>query len=86
MLHLIMIIWTSSNTKRGGVLIHYQNFLSIKLIDPKYLHKSLNFQLRIIGKVCKFVSLYRLPSQNKDDFEETYLENLELDFDSMTEK
>ena len=29
------------------------------------------------GKIYKFLSLYRSPSQNKDDFE-TFLENLEL--------
>ena len=31
------------------------------------------------------MSLYRSPSQNKDNFE-TFLENLELNFDHMTEK
>ena len=29
---------------RRGVLIYYRNFLPIKLIDVKYLHKSLNFE------------------------------------------
>ena len=57
------------NMKRGGVLIHYKNFLPIKLIDFKYLHESLNFELRIGGKICKLLSIYRSPSQNKDDFE-----------------
>ena len=70
-----------SNTKRGGVLIYYKYFLPIKLIDLKYLHESLNFELRIGGKICKFLSLYRSPSQNKDF--ETFLENLELNFDHM---
>ena len=44
-----------SNTKSGGILIYYKNFLSIKLTDVKYLHESLNFELRIAGKF--FVSL-----------------------------
>ena len=44
-----------SNTKRGGVLIWYKNFLLIKLIDAKYLHESLNFELRVGEKF--FVSL-----------------------------
>ena len=46
-----------SNTKRGGVLIYNKNFLPIKFIDVKYLHESLNFELRIGGKICKFLSL-----------------------------
>ena len=68
-----------SNTKRGGVLIYYKNFLPIKLIDVKYLHESLNFELRIGGKICKFLFLYRSPSQNKDDFEK-YFRKLRIKF------
>ena len=71
-----------SNTRHGGVLIYYKNFLTIKLIDVKYLHASLNFALRIGGKICKFLSLYRSPNQNKDNLE-TFLENLELSFNHM---
>ena len=37
------------------------------------------------GKIYKSLSLYRSPSQNKDDFE-TFLENLELNIDHMAEK
>ena len=74
-----------SNTKRGGVRIYHKNFLPIKLINVKYSHESLNFELRIRGKIFKFFSLSRSPSQNKDDFE-TFLENLELIFDHMAEK
>ena len=40
-----------SNKKCKGVLIYYKNFLLIKLIDVKYLHESLNFELRIGGKI-----------------------------------
>ena len=72
-----------SNTKREGVLIYYKKFLPIKLIDVKYLHESLNFELRIGGKFCKFLSLYRSPSQSNF---ETFLENLELNIDHMAEK
>ena len=45
----------------------------------------LNFELRIGGKIYKFLSFYRSSSQNKDDFE-TFLENPELNFDYMAEK
>ena len=74
-----------SNTKRGGVLLYYKSFLSIKLIDVNYLNECISFELRIGGKVCKFLTLYRSPSQNRDAFE-TFLDNLELNFDCMADK
>ena len=74
-----------SNTKRGGVLIYCKKFLPIKSINIKCLHESLNFKLKIGGKICKFFPLYTSPSQNKVDFE-TFLENLEFNFDHMAEK
>ena len=43
-----------------------------------------NFQLSIEGKVWKFLSLYRSPSQNRDELE-TFLDNLGFYFDDMTE-
>ena len=44
-----------------------------------------SFELRIGGKVCKILTLYRSPSQNRDEFE-TFLDNLELNFDHMADK
>ena len=44
-----------------------------------------SFELRIGGKVCKFLSLYRLPSQNRDKFE-TFLDNSLINFDHMSDK
>ena len=49
-------------------MIYYKNFLPIKLIDVKYWHESLNFELRIGATICKILSLYRSPSQKKDNF------------------
>ena len=54
-----------SNTKRGGVLLYYKSFLPIKLIDVNYLNECISFELRIGGKVCKFLTLHRPPSQNR---------------------
>ena len=54
-----------SNTKRSRVLLYYKSFLPIKLIDVNYLNECISFELRIGGKVCKFLSLYRSPSQNR---------------------
>ena len=39
-----------SNSKRGGVLVYYKKYLPLKLIDIKYLHECINFELRIGGK------------------------------------
>ena len=49
------------------------------------MNESLSFELRFGGKVCKFLSLYRSHSQNKDNFKR-FLENLDLNFDNLTEK
>ena len=65
--------------------MYYKNFLPIEIINVKYLHKSLNFELKIGGKICKLLPLYKSPSQNKDD-SQTFLENLELNFDHMAAK
>ena len=74
-----------SNTKLGGVPLYYKSFLPIKLIDVNYLNECISFELRIGGKVCKFLSVYRLPSQNKDEFER-FLDNLKVNFDHMADK
>ena len=59
-----------SNTKRGGVGI-------------QYLQECSNFEIRIGGKLCRFVSLYRSPSQSQDDFE-IFANNFELNIDTAT--
>ena len=64
-----------SNAKRGGVLVYYKSYLPLKLIEAKYLHEYINFELRIGGKTCKFLLLYRSPSENRYVFEK-FLENL----------
>ena len=56
-----------SNPKRGAVLLYYKSYLLLKLIAVKYLHECINFELRIREEICKFLSLYRSPSQNSDD-------------------
>ena len=70
-----------SNTKRGGVLLYCKSFLPIKLIDVSYLNECMSFELRVAGKVCKFLSLYRSSGQYRDEFE-AFLDN----FDNMADK
>ena len=52
----------SSNTKRGGFCIYYRNSLPLKILGIQHLHESINFEVRIGDKLCRFVSLYRSPS------------------------
>ena len=73
----------SSNTERGGVCIYYRNSLPLKVINIQYLHECINFEIRIGGKLCRFVFLYRSPSQSQDDFE-AFVNNFELNIDTAT--
>ena len=59
----------SSNAKRGGKCLYYKCSLPLKVIDVSYLQECINFELKINGKTCNFVSLYRSPSQSEDEFE-----------------
>ena len=49
------------------------------------MNECISFELRIGGKVCKLLTLYRSPSQNRYEFE-TFLDNLELNFGHMADK
>ena len=72
-----------SNTKWGGVCIYYRNSLPWKILNIQYLHECINFEIRIGGKLCRFVSLYCSPSQSQDDFE-SIANNFELNVDTAT--
>ena len=72
-----------SNTKQGGVCIYYGNSLPLKILGVPYLQECDNFKIWIGGKLCKFLSLYRLPSQWQDDFE-AFAINFELNIDIAT--
>ena len=47
------------------------------------MHQCINFEIRIRGKLCRFVFLYRSPSQLQDDFE-LFQNNFELNIDTAT--
>ena len=74
-----------TNTKRGGVCIYYHNSLPLKVIDIQLLNECINFEIRIGGKLCSFLCLYRSPSQTRDIFE-TFADNFELTLDSIINK
>ena len=71
-----------SNTKKGDVCIYLKNSLPLKVLDIQLLQECINFEIKIAGKKCNFISLYRSPSQFKDEFE-WFADNLELNFDSI---
>ena len=73
----------SSNTKRVAVCIYYRNYLPLKILVIQYLQECINFEIRIERRVCRFVSLYRSPSQSEGDFE-AFANNLELNIDTAT--
>ena len=74
-----------TNTKRGGVCIYYHNSLPLKVIDIQLLNECINFEIRIGGKLCSFLCLYRSPSQTREIFE-TFADNFELTLDSVVNK
>ena len=57
-----------SNTKRGGVCLYYKNYLPLRVLNISYLKECLNFELKTDNKSCRFIALYRLPSQFQDNF------------------
>ena len=57
----------------------------MKVIDIQLLNECINFEIRIGGKLCSFLCLYRLPSQTRDIFE-TFAVNFELTLDSIMNK
>ena len=71
-----------SNTKKGGVCIYFKNSLPLKVLDIQLLQECINFEIKIADKTCNFISLYRSPSQSKDEFE-SFADNLELNLDSV---
>ena len=59
--------------------------LTFKLINIKHIQKCISFEIRIVGKCCKFVCLYRSLSQTNDKFE-FFLKKFEVTFDKIHEE
>ena len=57
----------------------------MKVIDIQFLNECINFEIRIGGKLCSFLCLYRSPSQTRDIFE-TFADNFELTLDTIVNK
>ena len=73
-----------ANGKHGGVCMYYKNYLPLKVLDIRFLHESIAFELQIGDKLCSFISLYRSPNQSYDDFV-LFLDNFELILDTLAQ-
>ena len=70
------------NSWRVGVCIYYKQSLALKILDIKYLQECMIFKVLIGNKLCNLISLYRLPSQLTDVFDQ-FADNLELTIDEV---
>ena len=69
-----------SDVKRGGVCIYYKTMLPLKVLSTNFLQECINFEVSIGNKKCRFIHLYRTPSQSQDEFHD-FLTNLEMNLD-----
>ena len=65
--------------------LHLTHFLPFKVLDIQLIQECINFERKIADKICNFVSLYRSPSQSKDEFE-SFANYLELNLDSIVHR
>ena len=59
--------------------------MPLKVTDVSYLQECINFEVKIGDKTRNFVSLYRSPSQTKDQFEK-FIKNLEINLEHIANK
>ena len=71
-----------SNNKRGGVCIFYRTNLPLRVLNISYLSECITFEVSTGNKVCRFIHLYRSPSQTQDEFQ-TFKSNLNLNLDAL---
>ena len=71
-----------SNNKRGGVCIFYRTTLPLRVLNISYLSECVTFEINIGNQVCRFIHLYRSPSQTQEEFQ-TYISNLKLSLDVL---
>ena len=70
------------NTKPVGVCIYCKICLPLEIKSIHYLHtESMNFKIKIKGKLGNFIRLYRSSNQSQDDFK-SFINNFELNLNS----
>ena len=73
------------NSKSGRVNMYYQNYLPLRIISVLYLSECLNFEIMVGNKICNFITLYRSPSQNQDDFQ-AFVDNLDMNLETLAQR
>ena len=72
-------------SKRGGACIYYKKSLLLRIASVSYLSDCINFKIMIGNKICNFITLYRLPSQNQDNFP-AFIDNLEMNLETLAQR
>ena len=73
------------NCKRGGVSIYFKEHMAVLLVSPLNLHECLVLEINIQNKKGYVFSLYRSPSQSKDEFDQLLLNFEQLIFDRISQ-
>ena len=63
--------------------IFYKATLPLGVLNISNSNEWINFEVSIANKICRFIYLYRSPTQTKDEFQILRL-NLELNLDSLS--
>ena len=58
------------------------SILPLGVLNISYLSVCITFEISIGNKVCRFIHLYRSPSQTQDEFQ-TFKSNLKLNLDAL---
>ena len=74
-----------SGNRRGRTCNYYKKPLPIKMLNIYYLQECICFDLKIGSKLCIIVSIYRLPSQTADEFE-NFLNKSNVTMKPITQK
>ena len=64
--------------------MYYKNCLPLMVLDIRFLHERIGFDVWINNKLCNFFSLCRSPNQSYDAFE-SLLDNFELALDTLAQ-
>ena len=73
------------NSERGGACIYYKNHLPLRIISVNFLSECINLKIMIGNKICNFITLYRSPGQNQDDFQ-AFIDNLEMNLETLAQR
>ena len=68
-----------------SVCIYYKNTLHLKVLDVRILKECITLEINTENKLCNVIVLYRTSSQSQDTFE-SFIDNLELNIDTIATK